>query len=202
MVYTASAWLVRLGLGSVSRFEVLGHEHVPAAGGCVVACNHTCALDPLYLGLAVRPRKVHFMTKQELFRIPLLRNWLYAVGAYPVNRSAPGPSVMKETLRLLRQGEVVGIFPEGTRHAEHGGLKTGAVRLALKAGVPLLPAAYHGPRSLSPLDLLRRPLARVVFGPPLATQEYAGRRSDDAAIAELVGELGRQIQTLYDRARA
>ena len=148
------------------RLRARGKENLPASGGYVLSANHLSNLDPWPLGLPLWPkRQVRFMAKSELFRPPL---WpiLKLAGAFQVRRGYGDEGAIKTAVALARAGEVVAIFPEGTRR-EKGLLRrrrarphTGAARIALEAGVPLIPAAIAGTDRL-----LRMGPLRVVYGP-------------------------------------
>jgi 1-acyl-sn-glycerol-3-phosphate acyltransferase len=158
-----------------------GAEHVPAEGGFVVAANHTSNLDPWPLGVALWPRSVHFMAKHEAWRPPL--SWFIGgVGSFPVRRGEADAEALANAVRVCREGRVMAMFPEGTRRSK--GLRkkhrprphSGAARIALAAGVPLVPAAMRG------LEVLRRrgPV-RLRFAAPLALGDLAGLESHAAA---------------------
>jgi 1-acyl-sn-glycerol-3-phosphate acyltransferase len=163
------------------RLRVKGKEHLPREGGYVLSANHVSNLDPWPLGWPLFPRQVRFMAKAELYRSPL---WpvLRFGGAFKVRRGEGDEEAIETAVRLAREGEVVAIFPEGTRR-EKGLVKkfearphTGAARVALTAGVPLVPAAIAG------TDRLRRlgPL-RVAYGPPVELDDLKERESREAA---------------------
>jgi 1-acyl-sn-glycerol-3-phosphate acyltransferase len=114
------------------------------------------------LAFGVWPIPIYYMAKQELFLLKPLKILLLKVNAFPVNRDNPGPSSLKIPLKLLRDGKVVGIFPTGTRNDEQTALKRGAVTIAMKANVPILPAIYQGPKTVK--ELLRRKKVMVRFG--------------------------------------
>jgi 1-acyl-sn-glycerol-3-phosphate acyltransferase len=178
----------------------MGEEHLPREGGYVLSANHLSNLDPWPLGLALFPRReLRFMAKAELFRSPL---WpiLRFGGAFKVRRGEGDEEAMETAVQLAREGEIVAIFPEGTRRRK-GLVKkfqarphTGAVRVALAAGVPLIPAAIAG------TDRIRRlgPL-RVLYGPPVDLDDLGGLEQREAArvgtdrlmtaISELEGKL-------------
>lgn len=149
------------------RLRASGVEKLPA-GGFVLAANHVSNFDPWPLGLPLWPRRhLHFMAKAELYWWPL-RYALDAVGAFRVRRDAPDRSSIETAVALCRAGEVVAMFPEGTRRAK--GLRkkyeafprTGAARIALRAGVPIVPAATRGTDRLARFGPLR-----VAYGAPL-----------------------------------
>jgi 1-acyl-sn-glycerol-3-phosphate acyltransferase len=135
-----------------------------------VAANHTSNLDPWPLGVALWPRPLHFMAKGEAWRPPL--NWVIAAaGSFPVRRGEGDVEALETAMRLCREGRVMAMFPEGTRRSK--GLRkkhyprphTGAARIALGAGVPLIPAALRGMDRLSRLGPLRLRLGAAI---PLA----------------------------------
>ncbi|HEU5474743.1 MAG TPA: lysophospholipid acyltransferase family protein [Actinophytocola sp.] len=133
------------------KLEVRGSEHIPTAGGAVLACTHVSYLDFIFCGLAGLPakRKTRFMAKQQIFanRIggPLMRGMHHI----SVDRSA-GQASYQEAVAALRAGEVVGVFPEATisRSFTVKPIKTGAVRMAAEAGVPVLPVTVWGSQRL------------------------------------------------------
>lgn len=195
-LYDIYAPTMNLLLRTVSRFEIKGKEHVPPQGPCIVTCNHVFDLDSQYLGCALYPLHIHYMAKQELLQKPIVGPLLRRMHVYPVNRDNPGPGFIKHTLNILKQGGLVGIFPEGTRSVGGGQLKTGAIRIALKAGVPILPAWYDGPTSWK--SLLRRPKAAIRFGPMLHLEKYKGTPVTDELVETLIGELAEATRRLKE----
>jgi len=145
-------------------FQVSGQENVPKRGPVVLIANHTSYLDPPALGVA-SPRRVYFMAKEELFRIPLFGWLLKGLGAFPVKRGTPDRRAFKRALAVLAAGNVLGIFPEGTRSktGELGPAEEGAAVLALRSGAPVVPAGITGTRGSGPI--------RVAFGPPVDTSD-------------------------------
>lgn len=175
---------VRLGFRLRSR----GVEHLPRSGGFVLASNHTSNFDPWPLGLPLFPRRIlRFMAKSELYWFPL-RLVLDAGGAFPVRRGQGDTEAIRTAVRLCREGEIVVMFPEGTRRTK--GLRkkrvarprTGAARIALEAGVPLVPAAIRGTDRLARLGPLR-----VAYGAPLPIDDL--RSIDPREAAERATEL-------------
>lgn len=148
LVYPAVIALAR-GVFAVQglRFTVRGSEHVPREGGAVMAINHVGYLDFTYAGLAARPagRLVRFMAKQEVFAHPVSGPLMRGMRHIPVDREA-GAGSYRNAVRALRNGEIVGVFPEATisRSFELKEFKAGAVRMAAEAGVPLLPVVIWG----------------------------------------------------------
>ena len=94
--------------------RVTGKENLPKTGGCIVCANHTSMLDVLILSAALG-RQIRYMAKKELFKIPLLRGLITVLGAYPVDRGGADVGSIRRTISLLDEGELIGIFPQGTR---------------------------------------------------------------------------------------
>lgn len=197
-VYAGSKAVVVAVLRSLFRMEVTGREHEPPEGAFLAVSNHWSAFDPPVLGAALR-RKVHFMAKQELFEIPLLRSWMRCIGTFPVRRGEPDRQAIRAALQVLQRGGVVGMFPEGTRNPRGYLLpaEPGAAFLALKAQVPILPVGILGTLEVLPkgarVPRLRK--IRVRIGPPFRVDDLVNtpdrlQRASErimAAIAELLG---------------
>ncbi|MDP9231787.1 MAG: 1-acyl-sn-glycerol-3-phosphate acyltransferase, partial [Actinomycetota bacterium] len=163
------------------RLRVRGLEHLPE-GGFVLAANHTSNFDPWPLGLPLLPhRQLRFMAKSELFN-PVLAPLLRAAGAFKVRRGEGDMDAMRTAAELAREGEIVVMFPEGTRQKK--GLRkkhearphTGAARIALAAGVPLVPAAITGTDRLSRLGPLQ-----VTYGEPIDLSDLEGMDVKEAS---------------------
>ena len=129
------------------RFQMTGTEHVPREGGVLLAVNHIGYVDFIYGGLAANPSKrlVRFMAKRELFDHSFTGPLMRSLHHIEVDRGA-GTASMRQALAYLKQGEAVGIFPEATisRSFELKEFKSGAVRIAAEAGVPLVPVILWG----------------------------------------------------------
>ncbi len=144
MFYKVSRFLFRLFFQHICHWKVEGRENLPRKGPVVVICNHVSYWDPIVLGAAL-DRTVFFMAKEELFRIPLLAQVIRAWGAFPVNRNISDQAAFRKALKLLKMGQVLGIYPEGTR-SKHGGLQPfqdGAFLLASLSNAPVLPVAVR-----------------------------------------------------------
>jgi 1-acyl-sn-glycerol-3-phosphate acyltransferase len=167
-IYRFAAFISRPLLYGPFRLRAHGQENVPATGGCVLACNHLSNFDPWPLGMPLWPtRWLRFMAKSELYWWPL-RLVLNAAGAFRVRRGVGDVEAMETAVRLVREGEIVVMFPEGTRRKKgllkkhQARARSGAARIALEAGVPLVPAAVAGTDKLLSLGPLR-----IVFGAPI-----------------------------------
>jgi 1-acyl-sn-glycerol-3-phosphate acyltransferase len=164
------------------RLRARGKENLPE-GGFVLACNHVSSFDPWVLGMPLWPKRfLRFMAKSELYWPPL-KYVLNGVGAFPVRRGQRDVQAIETAVQLARERHVVTMFPEGTRRTK--GLvkrfearpRSGAARIALEAGVPLVPAAVKGTDKLLRLGRLS-----VVYGKPVEIDDLRGRDVAEAAL--------------------
>jgi len=178
-VIAALSWPV---LKTVFRHRAFGIEHIPATGGFVLAANHSSNFDPWPLGIPLFPRRfLRFMAKSELFWFPLGRI-IAAGGAFRVRRGERDEEAIATAVALCREGHAVVMFPEGTRRQK--GLRkkhearwhTGAARIALEAGVPLVPAGIAGTDRLAKLGTLR-----VRYGPPVELADLGDHALPESA---------------------
>jgi 1-acyl-sn-glycerol-3-phosphate acyltransferase len=168
------SWPVLHGL---FRLRVQGRENVPEAGGYVLACNHLSNFDPWPLGMPLWPGHwLRFMAKAELYWWPATYV-LDAAGAFPVHRGRADVEAVETAVRLAREGNVVVMFPEGTRRRKglvkkhQARARSGAARIALLAGVPLVPAAVAGTDRLLRLG----PLS-IAYGAPIEMEDLRATR--------------------------
>jgi len=200
-LYRFAAAISRPLLYGLFRLRASGTENVPATGGLVLACNHLSSFDPWPLGMPLWPRRwLRFMAKSELYWWPL-RLLLDRAGAFKVRRGLGDRQAVETAIRLAREGHVVVMFPEGTRRTK--GLikkhqpraRSGAARIAMEAGVPLVPAAVAGTDRLLTLGPLR-----VAFGPPVEIDDLRGiddiRRSSQEATDRLMEQITELEATL------
>lgn len=192
--YLIAAVLTAIPVKLLFRLRATGKEYLPRTSGYVLSANHISNIDPWPLGIPLLPRELRFMAKAELFRSPL---WpiLKFGGAFKVERGRGDEQAIETAIRLARAGEVVAIFPEGTRR-QKGLVKkfearahTGAARVALAAGVPLIPAAIAGTNRLLRLGPLR-----VAYGPPVELddlREVEPREAAQVATERLMAEIGK-----------
>lgn len=192
-LYNFCAFVLRPLTTLLYAARVSGRENVPMTGPLIVAANHRSYLDPPLLG-AWFPRPIHYMAKKELFAIPWLGPLLRRVHSFPVNREIADPSAIKHALKTLRAGEVVGIFPEGTRNIDGAArARGGAVLIAATAKCPIVPVAL-----LNTENAFRRFRAvpvEVRIGPPLSFQGTE-RKATKAEIEQWTVELADAIERL------
>jgi 1-acyl-sn-glycerol-3-phosphate acyltransferase len=181
-MYRLAGIVTGLPVKALFRLRASGTENLPREGGYVLSANHVSNFDPWPLGLPLFPkRQIRFMAKAELYKSPLWPILRYG-GAFKVRRGEGDTKAIETAIDLVRSGEVVAIFPEGTRRAKGIAKKrvarphTGAARVALEAGVPLIPAAIAGTDRIMRLGPLR-----VAYGPPVELDDLRGRDAREAA---------------------
>ncbi|MGY1728164.1 lysophospholipid acyltransferase family protein [Geodermatophilus sp. SYSU D01062] len=183
------------------QFDVRGSEHVPTSGGAVVCSNHVSFLDFTFLGLAALPRHrlVRFMAKASVFAHWFAGPFMRAMRHIPVDRKA-GAAAFDAAVRALKDGEVVGVFPEATISQSFTvkDLKAGAARMAIDAGVPIVPAAVWGGHRVAtkkrPVDLTRGRAVTVLLGEPVVP--LPGEQP-----AELLARTRAAMEALLDEAQ-
>lgn len=192
-----------LGLHSAMgwRRTVVGAEHVPAVGGAVVATNHIGYLDFTFVGYGVRERGrlLRFLAKQEIFDAPVAGQLMRGMKHIPVDRYGRAQDSYVAALTALRRGDMIGMFPEGTisKSFVPGRGKTGAARLAMAAGVPLIPGAVWGSQRLltkgRPRNFQRGVPISISFGPAIA---YRPDDSPGAVTDRLMQAVAEQVAHL------
>jgi len=160
------------------RIDIRGRENLPKSGGAVVACNHNFGPDFILLSMA-STRELCFMAKAEAFSWnPILSSILKAGGVFPVRRGKGDNSAIETAVELAEEGDIVAMFPEGTRSRSgelmHG--KSGAARIAMAAGVPIIPASVTNSASVLKRKSWKRPVVTVSFARPIVVQ---GSHLDD-----------------------
>ncbi len=184
----------------VGKPEVINRPEFLRCGrtGAVIACNHVGWADSLWMAYAVYPRQLHYMSKGELFNSTLSRWVLTHGGSLPIDRADPSPSSIKIAINMLQHGEIILIFPSGTRSEENIAFKRGAATIALHARVPLVPAFFQGPKQMQVAHLLHRPHIRVTFGSPIPTAGLPfGKGTTIDLTRQLQGAIG-ELRSIAD----
>ncbi len=203
-------FLKRIALGPLLRVvfrpEVSGLENVPSEGPAILASNHLSYADWLFMPLTL-PRRVTFVAKAEYFNSPGIKGWFQkqffsGSGQVPIDRSGANAAegALKSAKKILAQGDLFGIYPEGTR--SHDGRlyrgKTGVARLALESGAPVVPVAVVGTDVVAPpgkkFGTITRPLVR--FGKPLDFSRYEGMENDRYILRSITDEIMYEIMRL------
>ncbi|HHW17986.1 MAG TPA: 1-acyl-sn-glycerol-3-phosphate acyltransferase [Firmicutes bacterium] len=192
MFYRFARCLFTLIIKILFKVEVEGLSNLPKEGPVVVCANHISWWDPPLVACLL-DRPLHFMAKKELFGYPVFGWILRKLYAFPVNRNKVDISAIKEGLNVLKNGEVVGIFPEGTRQKNRdrlGEIHPGAALLALKSGAPLFPVAIRGSYGF-------RKTIRVACGDPFYLKAGTGQLSSD--LKRGAEDIMSAIRTLWER---
>ncbi|MGA2522012.1 MAG: lysophospholipid acyltransferase family protein [Acidimicrobiales bacterium] len=186
------------------RVEVEGAEHVPATGPVVLAPVHRSFMD-FFVVSEVTPRKIFYMAKDEMWRSRLLASFLDAVGAFPVHREAADRLALDRAQDVLERGDVLILFPEGTRRVGPvvEDLHEGAAFLAARTGAVVVPIGIGGTAAAMPKGskFVRPVKVHVVVGEPLAAPERSARgRVPRTQVHALTERLCQELQALYDEA--
>ena len=183
--YNFACSIVRFLLAIFYRIEVIGQENIPDEGKYIIIANHKHYFDPLFMIGAVKNRRIIPVAKQELFRIPILRSLLNKVEVIPINRANPSLSTVKEILRQIKNGRVLGIFPEGTRCLD---LNT---FLPAKPGVALF--SIKSKADIRPMSIITnyRPFSKVkvVIGQPIDMSNYYNTKVDKTEYPKISQEV-------------
>lgn len=189
----------RISAVALFRIRCFGQEHFPAEGGALVCSNHQSHLDPVLVGLASE-RRLNYLARESLFRLAPFRWLIQSLDAIPIDRDGFGLSGIKETLRRLKRGEAVLLFPEGTRtpDGEIGPLKPGMCALARRSRAPIVPVGIEGAFDAWPRShwFPRPRVIHLQFGPPLWPEEVA--QLDDQ---QLLAEISRRMLACHAAAR-
>lgn len=174
------------------RWDVTGREHIPPQGACILCANHISWWDPPLVG-SLTKRLVRFMAKEELFSIPVFGKFLPMVHAFPVKRESADRRAIKTALDTLKDGGVLGIFPEGTRSRTDELLppQAGVGLIAVKSEAPVVPIAIIGPYRLF------RPL-RIRIGAPITFPEYYGVKNKAEHLEDVAAKIMQEISRLRE----
>ncbi|MBR5515779.1 MAG: 1-acyl-sn-glycerol-3-phosphate acyltransferase [Clostridia bacterium] len=183
----------------VFRIHTHGAENIPSEGALMVCSNHICAADVIFISASVKKREIRYMAKAEVFRIPVLKHFLTAMGAFPIKRGEGDVGAIKKTIKLLRNGETVGIFPQGTRcagrHPRESEVKPGAGMIAWRAHSDVLPVAIITKNYK--FALFRR--IDVIIGKPVSYNDLGfekGNHEEQVAATNIIFD---EILKLHDK---
>jgi 1-acyl-sn-glycerol-3-phosphate acyltransferase len=186
------------------HLQVEGLENVPSSGGAIVAANHLSFFDSIFMPLMV-DRPVYFLAKADYFESARTRWFFEGAGTIPTYRQGgdKGKQALESGISVLERGDLLGIYPEGTRSPD-GRLyrgKTGPVRMALEAGVPIVPVGILGSRDAQPPGsyLPRRHPVTVRYGRPVDFSRYEGDEDDPFVLRSATDELMYEIMMLSEQ---
>lgn len=180
MFYKFIRFIVAVYLHVRYKITVIGEDNIPIYGPVVIASNHISDLDPPLIGVTIK-RELSFFAKQELFKIPVLGMIISNLNAFPVNRGKGDRAALKKSVEVLKDNNVLVIFPEGTRSKDKqlGTLQEGASFIASKANAMIVPAAIKG-------ELNRKEGIQVIYGKPLNVEKLMAEGKKRKDITQLL----------------
>lgn len=174
-----------------NRLEVIGAENVPLKGGAIIAANHVSYMDPPVIGVSLKRRPV-YMAREGLFKIPILSSFI-KMFAIPVRRGKPQPSTFKEAISRLKRGELIVIFPEGSRSIDGSFLdaKRGVGVLSAMCGVPVIPTFIKGTEKALPVGarFLKPSKIKVIFGKPMNFDKGTDKQLHEKISKDIIEEI-------------
>ena len=205
MFYWFMKGILKPLLKMLYRIRVEGLDNVPKDGPAIIAANHVSFLDSFFIPLVIKRRKVTYLAKADYFKSWKTKWFFQGVGQISCEREGGNKSQqsLEIALDVLKEGKLLGIYPEGTRSPD-GTLyrgRTGVARLALTAGVPVIPCGLIGTEEVMPKErkiprLTGRYKVRVRFGKPIDFSRYAGRERDRFALRSVTDEIMFEIMEL------
>jgi len=184
-LYSFARGLLLVIFKLIYRIEVLGKENIPSKGKMIICSNHVSMLDPITVAISV-PRRIYFMAKQELFQNKLFGSLLDKLGAFPVDRDGADLAAIRNSLKILKCENALGIFPEGTRikNEDVDNAKPGIAMISIKGKAPIIPVYID-----TQYKLFGK--IRVIIGKPIITDEYYDQKLN----MDNYKELSRQVMT-------
>jgi len=182
-----------------AKFEIYGQEHIPPSDGAIVMSNHVSNLDPIFLGAAV-PRELHYIARDDLFRVKLFGGFINYFNAFPIKRGKADLQTLRKTLSMLKEDKLLLMFPEGTRSVDGtlGEALEGAGFIAYRANVPVIPAFVKGTEIILPRHAkgIKRAKVSVSFGPAIELSELRNTRRAREAYKPIAEEIMKGIAAL------
>lgn len=195
-VYSATKFLLSRFFKLLFRVEITGKENIPQDGGLLVCSNHLSNWDPIILA-AVIDRQVHYMAKKQLFAVPLLRGFLKTLGSFPINRGTADPSSLKTSISYIKQGEVVGIFPQGTRQPyvepETTPVKSGVGLVVYRSKCDVLPISVRTKQNK--VKIFRK--VYINIGKPISYSSFGLDSASQAEYKQVTEKVFEEIIKLY-----
>lgn len=188
--YTFAKGVVSTVFKPLYRIQVIGLEHFPKEGGVLICANHIHNFDPPVVGITA-PRQVHFMAKEELFKVPVLGNIVTKLESFPVKRGMSDREALRKGMGILNDGKVLGLFPEGTRSktGEIGKGMAGAGFFALRTKAAVVPCAIIGPYKAGKS-------LKVVYGQPLDMEKL---RTEKVSAEDTTDIIMNEIKKLIEK---
>lgn len=190
MLYKIALFVVSVVMRIFFRIECKNVENLPAEGGVIIAANHRSNRDPVMIGITCK-RKLRYMAKAELFKRPIFGSIIRQLGAFPISRGMRDVASLRTAMKILKGGETMVIFPEGSRIRKGGKVKAkpGAVLLACHAQVPVVPVCISGKYRWTHK-------ITVSYGEPITFEEYYNKKLDSAEMQVLADEILDKVREL------
>lgn len=188
--YTFARGLVKIYYKFMFHMDIQGEEHIPTEGGVVLCCNHMSNLDPTTMAGFVK-RPVRYIAKKELFEKRWSAKLLSALGAFPVDRQTTDMKALKTAIKLLKNGEALGIFAEGTRvkDGEAKAAKAGVALFALKGEAPIVPICISSKYKF-------RSIVHIRYGKPIYLDEYKGQKVTTEMMEEITEKVMEKVREM------
>lgn len=192
MIKTISKTILKLSLPLLYRIDLYGRENIPEKGPFILCSNHQSMADMFFIGYRIK-RWINWMSKEELYKNPLLALLLKSLGAFPVKRGKADVDSIKMAYKFLDKGHAIGIFPEGTRtdpKSKNRRISNGAALIALKKNVPILPVAIKGRGKLFAN-------VKVKFGEPFKLADENASEFDSQTLKKHSKRIMDEIYAIY-----
>jgi 1-acyl-sn-glycerol-3-phosphate acyltransferase len=190
VLYNLARFIFKVYFIIFNRIEVEGRENIPSSGGLILCPNHIHLLDPILVGVCVK-RDICYMAKAELFKNKFFAIIMKGINAFPVKRGTADISSIKNSLRVVKEGKILGIFPEGTRSKTNELLpaEPGVALIAIKTNAPVIPVRIKGT-----YKLFGR--LKITVGKPMSFEEFSGRKLSGEEINEISQSIMKEIGKL------
>ena len=191
-MYNIGVILFKFIFKNFFKCKIVGVENIPSTKGVIIAANHISLWDPPLIGTFL-PRKINFMAKEELFDIPIIGYIIKRLNAFPVKRGTADRVAIKKAISLLKSGECLGLFPEGTRSKDGklGEAEAGMALIAIKADVTVVPTAV-----IIKKNKFWGNEIKLIFGKPI---KYQPNEDGKIVMQEFTDEIMREIGKLMSR---
>lgn len=176
------------------KVEIVNLQNVPKTGSAILCANHNAELGMFFIGYRLK-RFVRWMAKEELFKYPIFSSFIRWAGAFPVKRGKGDIGSVKTVLRLIKEGHIIGMFPEGTRvknkNQAQVNAKAGVAMFAVQTGAPILPVAVEGGNKLFGK-------VRVIFGEPYFLEVEKGKKYSNDELTEISNGIMKKVYGLLE----
>lgn len=173
------------------KVEYIGEENIPEKGGFILASNHVNALDPVFIALGMKKRQLHFMGKKELFENPIVKFFLSKLNGFPIVRGGADSEALNYAIRIVKEGYVLGIFPEGTRSKDYkpARAKSGVAAIAKEAKADILPVSIYTSDDMKKGTKLTIRYGELIPYEKLGINEESSREEIRGCAQNVMGEI-------------